>query len=86
MKLDDGALTFTQAPRWFARIDEIAADGRIDLADVASVDSAGVALLLGAARRARRRGARLELVNTPEQLRTLLAFFGVDGLLGTAVA
>lgn len=82
MKLDNGALTFTQAERWFGRIDDIAADGRIDLADVAQVDSAGVALLLEIARRVQRRGARLELQNPPAQLRGLLGFFGVGGILG----
>ncbi|MFA5939029.1 MAG: STAS domain-containing protein [Sinimarinibacterium sp.] len=82
MKLDKGALTFTQAEHGFARIDDIAADGRIDLSDVTQADSAGVALLLEIARRVQRRGARLELLNPPDQLRGLLRFFGVDGILG----
>lgn len=82
MKLDNGALTFTQAERWFKRIDELAADGRIDLADVSQVDSAGIALLLEVARRSRQRGIRLELQNTPAQLRGLLEFFGVSRMLG----
>lgn len=80
MRLDDGALTFAQVGQWFRRIDELATEGRIELGDVSDVDSAGVALLLSAARQARGRGIRLTLVDPPQQLRTLLAFFGVGDL------
>ncbi|MEQ1440212.1 STAS domain-containing protein [Fontimonas sp. SYSU GA230001] len=82
MKLDNGALSFTQAADEFARIDTLATAGSLDLSAVAQVDSAGVALLLEIARRARQRGLAIELRNPPEQLRGLVTFFGVAGMLG----
>lgn len=82
MKLEADALTFERAARGYARADELIADGCIDLADVRQVDSAGIALLLEMKRRAQRAGRTIEFVDTPLQLRGLLAFFGVDGLLG----
>lgn len=84
MKLDADALSFERAARGYARADELIADGHIDLSAVTQVDSAGIALLLEMARRARRRGAALEFVQAPPQLRGLLAFFGVGELLGIA--
>jgi phospholipid transport system transporter-binding protein len=77
VKLENDALTFAEVERWFARADTLAADGSVDLSGVRHVDSAGVALLLELARRARARGARLQLLAPPEQLRGLLVFFGL---------
>lgn len=76
------ALSFERVGRTFARADEIVSAGRVDLAQATQVDSAGVSLLLELARRAQRKGQKLEFVNTPPQLRGLLVFFGVDSLLG----
>ncbi|MDD3764823.1 MAG: STAS domain-containing protein [Nevskiales bacterium] len=78
MKLEADALTFRRAAEMLARADALSGDGRIDLSDIAQVDSAGVALLLELERRARRQGRRVELIEPPEQLRGLLTFFGLD--------
>lgn len=78
MKLERDALTFAHVERWFSGLDTVADGDRIDLSAVTHVDSAGVALLLALARR---RGGHLTLVDAPEQLRGLAAFFGVDGIL-----
>lgn len=82
VQLAADALSFEKAAQWYDRLDELGADGRIDLALVQQVDSAGVALLLELARRARRQGATLQLSNPPQQLRDLLSFLGIDTLLG----
>ena len=82
MKLDADALSFEHAARGYARADELIADGHVDLSGVAQVDSAGIALLLEMKRRAQRAGRPIEFVDAPPQLRSLLGFFGIDGLLG----
>lgn len=53
----------------------------LDLAAVSRVDSAGLSLLLELTRRAKARGAGLEIRNASEQVRGLASFFGVDSLL-----
>jgi ABC-type transporter Mla MlaB component len=82
VKLAADALSFEQALASWARIDEIVAAGEFDLSDVAQVDSAGISLLLETARRAKRAGRTVAFVNAPPQLRSLIAFFGIGGLLG----
>ena len=49
----------------------------VDLAQVEAADSAAVSLLLGWQRNAQRHGAKLTLVNVPENLRSLADLYGV---------
>lgn len=78
MKLERDALTFAHAERLFTGLDTLAAADRIELSAITHVDSAGLALLLALARR---KGGRLTVADAPAQLRSLVAFFGVDGIL-----
>lgn len=78
VKLERDALTFAHAERLFAGLDALAGADRIELSAVTHVDSAGLALLLAVARR---KGGRLTVADAPAQLRSLVAFFGVDGIL-----
>ncbi|HEY1077978.1 MAG TPA: STAS domain-containing protein [Fontimonas sp.] len=82
IQLAADALSFEKAAQWYARLDEMTADGEVDLAQVRQVDSAGTALLLELARRVRRSGGRLVISNPPQQLQDLLKFFGIGTLLG----
>lgn len=82
IQLAADALSFEKAAQWYARLDEMAATGQIDLAQVQQVDSAGTALLLELARRVRRKGGKLVISNPPQQLQDLLKFFGISQLLG----
>ncbi|WP_043114169.1 STAS domain-containing protein [Solimonas soli] len=77
-----GPLTFATAAEWFARAEALAARDTIDLSAVTQCDSAGVALLLELRRAAQRKGRGLQFVNAPAQLRGLVAFFGLDAILG----
>lgn len=79
-----GALQFSTVAPWFARAEELAKTETIDLAAVTQCDSAGAALLLELQRRARIKGRTLRFINTPPQLRELVAFFGVDSVLNLA--
>jgi anti-anti-sigma factor len=54
---------------------------RVDLAEVTTMDSAGLELLVHLARKPRRRGGELELVALPPQLRSVLARAGLAQLL-----
>jgi ABC-type transporter Mla MlaB component len=82
VKIDADLLSFEHAGRGYARVDELIADGRVELGDVHNVDSAGIALLLEMKRRAQRSGRSVEFVDVPPQLGRLLGFFGIDTLLG----
>ena len=53
----------------------------VDLAQVEAADSAAVSLLLGWQRNAQRHGAKLTLVNVPENLRSLADLYGVTEAL-----
>jgi ABC-type transporter Mla MlaB component len=77
-----GNLGFESVAEWLPQADAIVADGTFDLAGISQCDSAGAALLLELARRARQRGVKLQLLNAPQQLRDFAAFFGIDGMLG----
>jgi ABC-type transporter Mla MlaB component len=77
-----GPLTFATAEPWFGRVDALSTQDSIDLAAVTHCDSAGAALLLELQRSARRKGRALTFRNAPTQLRELLTFFGLDGVLG----
>lgn len=81
-----GPLRFGTVAPWFARVDELARAGTLDLGTVTHCDSAGAALLLELQRSARSKGLSLKFVNAPRQLRELAAFFGLEAVLGFAAA
>jgi phospholipid transport system transporter-binding protein len=54
---------------------------RVDLSGVSRSESAGVALLLEWLRQARRLDRKIEFLNPPAQMRSLLKFFEVESLL-----
>src|SRR4051812_48127450 len=54
---------------------------RIDLADVAFMDTSGVAVLLKARRRALEQGCRFSVISTSPTLRRLFEITGLAGLL-----
>jgi len=70
--LDEGARVF-QAPTL-----------TVDLAGVTEVDSTAVSLLLEWRRAARREQRRIEFVNLPANLSSLIQLYGVAELLATA--
>ncbi|HHC72494.1 MAG TPA: anti-sigma factor antagonist [Thiotrichales bacterium] len=53
----------------------------VDLSGVIRADSAGVALLVELARRAKAAGVRLRLRNTPEQMLSIMRVSRLEGLL-----
>lgn len=66
-----------------AGVDAIAGgDFSFDLAAVAEVDTAAIALLLEWQRQAMARGGRLALSGVPADIASLARLYGVDGLLG----
>lgn len=76
-----GALTLDTVPGLLAHSAELCARGRLDLQQLAQVDSAGVAFLLHLQRQARSHGATLRYAGAPPQLLELARFLGVAGLL-----
>jgi ABC-type transporter Mla MlaB component len=80
----EGELTFASVREWLARADELASAGRIDLARVTRVDSAGAALLLELTRRAKRDGRELVFADAGQPLRSLLEFLQIDDVLELA--
>lgn len=78
-----GELTFAsvptiqaESPGWFA-----APPAALDMAGVARIDSAGIALLAEWARRAQLAGTALRLTNVPPGMLALSATMGLDRLL-----
>jgi ABC-type transporter Mla MlaB component len=80
----EGELTFASVREWLPRADEFACSGRIDLARVTRVDSAGAALLLELTRRAEHDGRELVFANAGQPLRSLLEFLQIDDVLKLA--
>lgn len=56
-------------------------DWTVDLAQVEAADSAAVSMLLGWLRNAQRHDAKLNLVNIPDNLRSLAGLYGVADAL-----
>lgn len=77
-------LTLATMRDWLAKADTLAASGRVDLAGIARVDSAGAAFLLELTRRAGKHGRSLEFVNAGPQLRGLLEFLQINSVLKLA--
>ena len=55
----------------------------LDLRKLAFMDSMGLGVVIGAARRARLEGRRLVLIHGPRPIRSLLSITGVDRMLDT---
>lgn len=79
-----GELTLPRMREWLAQADVLAAGARVDLAGITRMDSAGAAFLLELTRRARKDGRSLEFVNAQPQLRGLIEFLQIDGVLKLA--
>lgn len=80
----EGELTFAGMREWLPRLDELAVRDRLDLSKIKRIDSAGAAFLLELKRRAHKSGRTLELDNPSEQVRGLLEFLQIDGVLKLA--
>lgn len=79
----EGELTFASVPRiqdqsleWFSSPPDI-----LDLANVERIDSAGIALIIEWARRARLAGADMKLINVPAGMSSLSTTAGLNLLL-----
>jgi phospholipid transport system transporter-binding protein len=59
---------------------------RIDAAPVTQLDTSALAVLLECSRMAAAAKRKLEIVNAPARMSDLAHLYGVDGLLGVAVA
>jgi phospholipid transport system transporter-binding protein len=79
-----GPLTFSTVPALLAQAEQWIAGGALDLSAVARADSAGISLLLELSRRAQARGIQLRITGASEQIRSLLKFFALDGILALA--
>lgn len=77
----EGMLVIASMDQWLLRADELARNSAIDLGKLERVDSAGASFLLELTRRARRNGHELHFDNAPEQLRSLLKFLQLEGVL-----
>lgn len=88
MSLSGTALTFASAEAALAEGLRAIESGRneFNLAGMASVDSAGVAVLLAWQRAAQLQGVRLRLLNPPSGLLSLAELYGVSELLSFAEA
>jgi phospholipid transport system transporter-binding protein len=71
----------SQAAAWF---EQASADMTVDLAKVALVDTAGVALMLEWLAVAQAKQRKLKFVNLPEQVRHLIGVSGLNKAFGLA--
>ena len=80
-----GAMTFATVTSLWHQGDGMISDEnhlQIDLAGVTHTDSGGLALLVEWLREASRRGARIEFLNLPEQMRALASAANLSEILG----
>ena len=84
----DGELDLGTSPRFGSRLVEVEDEGSlvvVDLRRVTFIDSSGIAQLLGAHRRARRRGVRFLAVRTPQTpVAQILTMTALEGTFETA--
>jgi len=85
------SLTLKDAPAVLESLRQsLAAEGgdvwRIDAAPVTQLDTSALAVLLECSRIAAAAKRKLEIVNAPARMSDLAHLYGVDGLLGVAVA
>lgn len=79
-----GELSFETVPALLERGERLFERERqlwIDLAGISRADSAGLALLIEWARRARQSGAAIHFINLPEQMRDIVRVSGLDNVL-----
>jgi len=76
-----GALSFSTVPQLLSQAEQLSAAGTLDLSSVTRADSAGISFLLELNRRAQANGIQLRIAGANEQVRSLLKFFGLDGIL-----
>jgi anti-anti-sigma factor len=76
-----GELTVATVPGLMGQADALAASGVVDLSQVTGADSTAVAFLLELTRRAQRAGKALQITGAGDQLRRLVAFFGLESAL-----
>ncbi|GAA5158541.1 STAS domain-containing protein [Viridibacterium curvum] len=78
-----GALTIDEVTAVLAEADHRvrAADCTLDLAEVTTLDSAAVSLVLALLRASQASGRRLSLINAPASFSSLASLYGVDSLL-----
>ena len=90
---EDGARLSLSGPLTLASVAALVDDGRerfaaadrvLDLAGVARVDSAALALLLSWVRAARAAGRQISIVNAPQALVSLASLYDVDTILPLA--
>lgn len=81
----DGPLTFETVARWqekiFVAVDAAKEDLTLDFQAVTAVNSAALALMLEALRRAQARHLSLKFLHVPEKLASLAKVSSVDELL-----
>lgn len=79
-----GDLTFDTVGELFTRSSDAGrGTGKtiLDLSRVSRTDSAGLALMVEWLRRARRRDGRIEVINMPEQMRSIARMCKLEGVL-----
>ncbi|RLK46884.1 phospholipid transport system transporter-binding protein [Alkalispirillum mobile] len=79
-----GDLSFDTVPGLWAQAERLFRDAErveLDLGAVGRTDSAGLALLVALARRARQRGRSIRYTHFPEQLLAMARLSGLAGLL-----
>jgi len=81
-----GSITLAEATRWReAGLTEIDRDGlTLDLAGVEEADSSALSLLFEWQRAAKARGFQLNIVNLPQNMRSLAEVYGVLELIALA--
>ncbi len=76
-----GELSFASVSADLENADELIAGERVDLSAVTKADSAGLALLIELTRRAKEAGKTLRFTGAVQQVRDLIGFFDLDGVL-----
>ena len=79
-----GDLTFDTVSEFFARSSDVdygSGTTVLDLSQVTRTDSAGLALMVEWLRGARRKDGRIEVINMPEQMRSIARMCKLDGVL-----
>lgn len=74
-------LTFASMRECLPRADALAGETALDLSGIRRIDSAGAAFLLELTRLAARSGRTLNFTGAPDQVKSLLEFLQIDGVL-----
>jgi anti-sigma B factor antagonist len=76
-----GELDLSTAPQLRERLEDIDGGLRLDLSDIAFMDSTGVSLLIGLAQRAKDDGASVELVRPTGEAWRVIELTGIEDAL-----